>query len=157
MSDKPQKIPAASDIRELAGGLEELTAEDGPLYSLVCEVRRSNEVALRNVRLQLLSLVALTICIGLLALLTNTLGYCSDNLVAAEINLRVLTERVEITKNDISKMQGKLDTAPVVVSGKDGNLTMVLTTQEAPSAYTKQSAEERNVEIPLDINKLKVK
>jgi hypothetical protein len=122
-----RKSRTTSDIRELAGGLEELTSEEGPLYLLVCEIRKSNSLALRNVVLQFISLVLLALCIIGIVLIGFLFHRGTVALTQSEQHLQYRTKHMQSTGESVAHVLEQQEEAPKIVSDDQGQLRVVAT------------------------------
>ena len=117
------------DTKELAAGLELLTEPGGPLHLLIDEVRNSNSLALRNVRLQILSLVALFLCLVCLFFLSYVFYEGMAKLSRSEGHLESIMVRLENTEFSVASMEEEMAEAPKIVADNEGKLTVVATIQ----------------------------
>jgi hypothetical protein len=106
------------DLKELAESLEELTDEEGPLVRLICEVRKSNELALRNVRLQILSLAVLALC---LICLVGLVFFFQEGLRALSKSEAAIAQLAA----QVDEVGQEVDEGPKIVADDKGQLKIV--------------------------------
>ena len=112
-------------IKCLTRELKALTEKDGPLVLLVEEVRKSNRLALRNVRLQFMSLAVLIICLLCLILLGFYFHKGLVSLVSSEERVAELTNRFNVTESAVTSVETRLAEAPKIVADDSGQLKVV--------------------------------
>jgi hypothetical protein len=147
------------DLKDLARGLDALTDEGGPLLLLISEVRRSNRLALRNVRLQIMSLATLALCLVLLAALSYFFQQGLMALTESKSQLEGVTKQLNSTQSAVTTVDEKLSAAPKIVADDSGQLRVVATIErpEEPKpvvgtvAKAARSIESETLEIPIDM------
>jgi hypothetical protein len=151
------------ELKNVATGLDELTAKGGPLQLLLGEVRTSNKLALRNVRLQIMSLVALFFCLVCLFLLSLIFYQGLTSLAKAEENISVLADRLSDTEFSVAGMEEKLEDAPKIVADDSGQLQVVATVKvdesfgEEPKNDIQKSVEEEVKKAEAEVDAIMAK
>lgn len=146
-----------NELKELAEGIDELTGKDGPLHRLIDEVRNSNRLALRNVRLQIVSLSVLALCLICLLVLSLFFYLGLAKLIRSESHLELLSVGIQNTENTIDSVKEELHEAPKIISDNAGKLRVVATVSADetlsnpgnPAVFGATSPSK--VEIPLNI------
>lgn len=115
----------AKDLQDLARGLDELTEEGGPLVRLICEVRKSNALALRNVRLQLLALFSLFLCLVCLLFLCFLFYKGVDELTRTQNDIVDLASDLRAVANSVGEVKDEVQEAPKIVADDRGKLKIV--------------------------------
>ena len=113
------------DLQDLALNLDKLTGEEGPLLRLVCEVRKSNDLALRNVRLQMLSLFALFLCLVCLLFLSFVFYEGLYKLEQSEAHLAAVTQKLASVEASVGEVRDEVEEAPKIVADDSGQLKVV--------------------------------
>lgn len=113
------------DLQDLASNLDKLTEEGGPLLRLVCEVRKSNTLATRNVRLQMMSLFALFLCLACLLFLSFIFYEGLEALEKSEAHLAEVTSTLATVQDSVGEVKTEVDQAPKIVADDSGRLKVV--------------------------------
>jgi len=121
-SDNPQNGEKPG-VRQ---GLEYLTDKEGPLYALVSEVKKSNEMAHKNMKLQRWSLIALVVNMLFLVFMTLVVLGTVGVLVDAKNTLTNVAHNVEVGVAGIKNLIESDQEKPEVVVDEKGHMTLTL-------------------------------
>jgi hypothetical protein len=134
----------SQDLKDLARGLDELTEERGPLVRLIREVDKSNKLALRNVRLQVMSLIALFLCLACLLFLAFIFYQGLGKLSQSEAHVAELAAQLTTVQNSVGEVRSEVKDAPKIVADNRGKLKVIANVQ-IPDDFGMGGGESGNV------------